>query len=178
MTDSTVPPDCIERVITQHGAGRTVQKMFTALFRRRRGKLLAGHSPILHTLPMLRTEESSLHVDLRVHGVSQDDIYKDGEQITEMQHLVDRLKDGCCEKSIIQDLKQKGVSNVLSEESKRKLEGMAKIDLYERSETVRTIQCLEEGTIYCGCGKCLIHSRTRSQKSENNRHPCRTSVRY
>ena len=79
---------------------------------------------------MLRKEESSLQVDLRVHGVSQDDIHKDGEPITEMQNLVDRLQDGCRsshvlflhgvfpvhEQSIIEDLKQKGVSNVLSEE--------------------------------------------------------------
>ena len=102
--------------------------------------MLAGHSPRLHALSMLRKEESSLQVDLRVHGVTQDGMCKDGEPITEMQNLVDRLKDGCREKSIIEDLKQKGVSNVLSEESKRKLEGTAKIDLYERSETVRTTQ--------------------------------------
>ena len=77
-----------------------VQKMFTALFRRSRGKLLAGHSPRLHALTMLRKEESSLQVDLRVHGASQDDIYKDWEQITEMQNLVDRLQDGCRDKQV------------------------------------------------------------------------------
>ena len=148
--------------------------MFTALFRRSRGKLLAGHSPRLHALSMLRTEESSLQVDLRVHGVSQDDIYKDGERITEMQNLVDRLQDGCRDKSVIEDLKQKGVSNVLSEESKRKLEEMANIELYERSETVRTTQCPKEGTIYCGCGKMLgtlkntkIKIRKESTSSQN-----------
>ena len=84
---------------------------------------------------MLRKEESSLQVDLRVHGVSRDDIYKVGEQITEMQNLVG---DRCRDKSIVEDLKQKGVSNVLTEESKRKLEEMANIELYERSEAVRT----------------------------------------
>ena len=78
--------------------------MFTALFRRSRGKLLAGHSPGLHAFSMLRKEESLLQVDLRVHGVSRDDIYKDGEQIIEMQNLVG---DGCRDKSIIEDLKQK-----------------------------------------------------------------------
>ena len=85
-------------------------------------------------------------------------LQRDGEQTTEMQNLVG---DGCRDKSIIEDLKQKGVFNVLSEESKRKLEEMANIELYERSEIVRTTQCPKEGTIYCGCEKCLIHSRTR-----------------
>ena len=42
---------------------------------------------------------------------------------------------------------------------------MGNIELYELSETVRTTQCLicvkhsREGTLYCGCGKCLIPSQ-------------------
>ena len=51
-------------------------------------------------------EEGSFQVDLRVHGVSQDDINEDEERMTEMQNLVDRLQDGYRDKSIIKDLKQ------------------------------------------------------------------------
>ena len=51
------------------------------------------------------TEESSFQVDLRVHGVSQDDSYKDEERMIEMQYLVDRLQDGYRDKSIIKDLR-------------------------------------------------------------------------
>ena len=42
---------------------------------------------------------------------------------------------------------------------------MGNIDLYELGESVRTTQCLicvkhsKEGTIYCGCGLCLIPSQ-------------------
>ena len=36
--------------------------------------------------------------------------------MTEMQNLVDRLQDGYRDKSIIEDLKQEGVTNVFSEE--------------------------------------------------------------
>ena len=72
----------------------------------------------------------------------QDDIYKDEERMTEMQNLVDRLQDGYRDKSIIKDLKQEGVTNVFSIESKRNLKEMGNIELYERSETVRTTQCL------------------------------------
>ena len=115
-------------------------------------------------------EENSFQVDLRVHGVSQDDIYKDEERMTEMQNLVDRLQDGYRDKSIIKDLKQEGVSNVFSEESKRKLKEMSNIELYEHSETVRTTQCptclrhSKEGITYCGCGKCLIPSQEQADK--------------
>ena len=88
----------------------------------------------------------------------------------EMQNLVDRLQDGYRDRSIIKDLKQEGVSNVFSEESKRKLKEMGNIELYELSETVRTTQCptclkhSKEGTIYCGCGKCLIPSQEHADK--------------
>ena len=62
--------------------------------------------------------------------------------MTEIQNLVDRLQDGYRDKSIIKDLKQEGVFNVVSEQSKRKLKEMCSIELYELSETVRTTQCL------------------------------------
>ena len=54
--------------------------------------------------------------------------------MTEMQNLVDKLQDGYRDKSIIRDLKQEVVSNVFSEESKRKLKEMGNIELYELGE--------------------------------------------
>ena len=66
---------------------------------------------------------------------------KTEERMTEMQKKVDGLQDGCHDKSIIKALKQEGVSNVFSEESKRKLKEMGNIELYELGETVRTTQC-------------------------------------
>ena len=90
--------------------------------------------------------------------------------MTEMQNLVYKLQDGYRDKSIIKDLKQGGVSNVSSEESKRQLKEMENIELYELSETVRTTQCptclkhSKEGTIYCGCGKCLMLSQAHTDK--------------
>ena len=43
------------------------------------------------------------------------------------------MQDGYRDKSIIEDLKQEGVSNGFSEESQRKLEKMGNIELYELS---------------------------------------------
>ena len=63
-----------------------------------------------HCLNNAAKEENSFKVELRVHGVSQDDIYK------EMQNSVDRLQDGYRDKSIIKDLKQEGVSSVFRED--------------------------------------------------------------
>ena len=57
-------------------------------------------------------EENLVQVDLRVHGVSQDEIYKDVERMAEMQLLVDRLQEGHRDQSIIMYLKHEGVSNV------------------------------------------------------------------
>ena len=75
---------------------------------------------------MLRQKKDRLKSIFEVHGVSQDDICKDEERMTELQNLVDRLQDGHRDKSIIKGLKQEGVSNVFSEESKRKLKEMCK----------------------------------------------------
>ena len=58
-----------------------------------------------------------------------------------MQNLVDRVQDAYRDKSIIKDLKKECLSNVFSEESKRKLKEMGNIELYELGETVRTTQC-------------------------------------
>ena len=118
-------------------------------------------------------EESSFQVDLRVHGVSQHDIYKDEERITEMENLVNELQDGYSDKSIIEDLKQEGVSNAFSEAAKRKLKEMGNNELYELSETVRPTQCpmclkhCRKGTIYCGCGECLIQTQEHEDRTKS-----------
>ena len=52
-------------------------------------------------------EENSSQVDVQFHGVSQHDIYLNEESMTRMQNLVDRLRDGFRDKSIIiKDSKQ------------------------------------------------------------------------
>ena len=139
-----------------------VQKMFTALFKSSRGKTQSEAPSPINAVK----EESSFQVDLRDHGVSQDDVYKDEERMTEMQNLVDGLQDGYRDKSIIKDLKQDGVSNAFSEESKRKLFKRLAIasgtNLAKESE-----QCLthsKEWTIYCGCGECLILSQEHTDE--------------
>ena len=109
--------------------------MFTALFKRC-GTL--SEAPCLNSAAK---EENTFQVDLPFDGVSQDDIYEDKKRMAEMQNLVDRLQDGSRDKTIIKDLKQEGVSNVFSEESKRKLKEMGHIELYEQSEAVRTTHC-------------------------------------
>ena len=154
LANGTVPPDCIERVTSQHGevtiyqpstprpAPRAVlknvwheqqQQQQQQVVLRSRGKLLAGHCPkgvhstvqkepretacgTLSEAPSLNNaakEDSSFQVDVRFHGVSQDDIYKDEERMTEMQNVVDRLQDGYRNKSIIEDWKQEGVSDTV-----------------------------------------------------------------
>ena len=90
---------------------------------------------------MLRMMKDRFKSIFRVHGVSQDDIYQEEERMTEMRHLVDSLQDGYRDKSIIKDLKSEVVSNVFSEESKRKLKEMGNVELYELGVSVRKTQC-------------------------------------
>ena len=109
-------------------------------------------------------EKDSFQVDLRVHGVSQDAIYKDAERMTKIQTLVGKLQDGYRTNSIINDLEKKGISNTFSEASRRTIKDMGNIELYELGETFRSIQCpsclsySKEGTVYCSCCICLMPS--------------------
>ena len=75
-------------------AGVTLAKICSQHCSRSCGKNAAGHCPRPHAQNNAAKEENSFQVDLRVHGVSQDNIYKDEERMTEMQNLVDGLQDG------------------------------------------------------------------------------------
>ena len=73
-------------------------------------------------------QESSFQIDLRVQGVSQDDIYKDEERKPRCKIWLIRYK------TDIGTNQQEGVSNVFSKESKRKLKEVDNIELHEQSE--------------------------------------------
>ena len=140
-----MPPDCFERVISQRGEMTIYQRSSTPRLASRivferlgvsssnssseKPRETAGGT--LSEAPRLDNaakEECSFQVDLRVQGVSQDDICKDEEWMIEMQNLFDRLQDGYRDKSFIKDMKQEGAPNVLSEESKRKPKEMDNIE--------------------------------------------------
>ena len=55
-------------------------------------------------------------------------MYEDEYRITKLQTLVDRLQGGYRTKSIMNDLKQDGISNVFSEASRRKIKDMGNIE--------------------------------------------------
>ena len=102
ITNSTLPPDCVERAISHRSemtiyqrssiprlAPRIVVKSAWHKQQQQQQddlssqKTAAGQCPRPFASTMLRKKESSFQVDLRVHGVSQDDIYKD-ERMTDV----------------------------------------------------------------------------------------------
>ena len=127
-------------------------------------------------------EKDSFQVDLRVHGVSQDAIYKDEERMTRIQTLVDKLQDGYGTNSIISDLEEKGFSNTFSEASRRTFKEMGNIESYEGGETFRTIQCQSclkfstEGTVDCLCDICLMPSLEHRKDQESNRYHLKSTI--
>ena len=109
----------------------------------------------------------------RVHGVSQDVIYKDQEKMTKIQTLVDKLQDGYHTKSIINDLRKKDISSTFSEASRRTIKELGNIEFFELGEIAKKVQCpscfmySKEGTVYCLCGICLVNSLEQTEKIEN-----------
>ena len=110
---STVPPDSVERVISQ-----------------------LGEMTIYHRSSTPRTARRWFSKGIWHEQQQQDVIYQAEERITKRQTLVDRLQDGYRTKSIVNDLNQDGFSNVFSEASRRKIKEMGNIELYELGETV------------------------------------------
>ena len=157
ITNSTVPLDCIERVISQRGemtfyqrsstprpAPRIVPKSAWNEQQQQQQQQVVFKEPweaaggTQSEAPSLNNtwkEERSFQIDLRVQGVSQDDIYKDEERKPRCKIWLIRYKTDTATSQ------QEGVSNVFSKESKRKLKEMDNIELHELSETIRTTQC-------------------------------------
>ena len=85
-------------------------------------------------------EKPKFEIDLRVEGVSQDAILKDGEQMKEINKTLEKLKRGSCTKSIRDDLKKQG-DMIYSEESSRVIHEMGNMELFELGQISKTIQC-------------------------------------
>ena len=69
--------------------------------------------------------------------------------------------------------KKKGISNTSSDASRRTIKEMGNIEVCEPGETVKTTQCpscfkySKEGTVYCLCGTCHMHSPEPTEKIKN-----------
>ena len=142
-----------------------VQKVFTALFRRSCGKLLAGHSPRLQAWTMLRKKKARSSRSSSSWSVTRRHLQRRGGDDRDAKFGWQAARRISRQVHHHRLETRKGVSNVFSEESKRKLKEMGNIELYELGEPVRTTQCLiclkhsKEGTKNCGCGKCLMPSQ-------------------
>ena len=107
----------------------------------------------------------NLKVDPSIQGIPQDAVHKDQGRMTQIEELVDKLRIEYQTESIIADLGKKGKSNKLSDESRRTLQKIGNIELYELGEMSKTTQCraclkyAPEGLIYCPCGVCLMPSQ-------------------
>ena len=95
--------------------------------------------------------------------------------MTEIQELVDKLRSEYQTESVRRrDLSKKGNFNRFSEESKRTIQTLGNIELYELGENFKTIQCQAcskyspEGLFFCLCGVCLMPSleQKRTIKSQ------------
>ena len=76
-------------------------------------------------------------VDPRIQGIPQDAVHKDQGRMTQIEELVDKLRIEYQTESIIADLVKKGKSNKLSDESRRTLQKIGNIDLYELGKCPR-----------------------------------------
>ena len=188
IVHDSVPPDCIEKVISEKGEKTWNQRLSTPrpaprniLKNARSGHQQQQHGTFVSsrkqeqethqggcnsdsegsTWKHVAKEEDSFQVDLRIQGVSQDAEHKDQEIMTKIQTLVDKLQAGYQTKSIINDVVKKGISNTFSEASRRTIKELGSIALYELGEISKTVpELFKRRNILC-----LRQNETRKIKN-------------
>ena len=93
-------------------------------------------------------------------------IFKKLAHIPETQSRTDAL---------ITDLQKTDAFNPLSEEAKRTIHKLGKVEVFDLSEVFAKTQCPScakywpEGILYCICGQCLLPSGRRKRMTKNKR---------
>ena len=92
---------------------------------------------------------------------------------TEIQDLVKTPRKEYRTESVIADLSKTGEFNRFSEESKKTVQILGKIELFDLGEVSKNIQCSScakywpEGLLYCICRICLMPSTEQKRKIKN-----------
>ena len=90
--------------------------------------------------------------------------------MTKIQELVDKVTTEYRTESVITDLSKTGDFNRFSDESKKTIQNLRKIALFELGEVSKKIQCPScakywpEGLLFCTCELCFMHSSEQKRK--------------
>ena len=90
-----------------------------------------------------------------------------------IQHLAHTLRTQSRTESMITDLQKTVVFNTFSEVSKRTIQSLGNIELFELGEVSAKTQCpadanyWPQGLLYCTCGQCLKPSKEQKRKTKD-----------
>ena len=90
-----------------------------------------------------------------------------------IQHLAHTLRTQSRTESMITDLQKTVVFNTFSEVSKRTIQSLGNIELFELGEVSAKTQCpadannWPQGLLHCTCGQCLKPSKEQKRKTKD-----------
>ena len=105
---------------------------------------------------------NEVDIDFRISGLPQS-VVKQAEN-SRVRELVKKIENHPHRQNLQADLQQNNAYNPLCEKSKKMLEDMGNVELFELCETILKVQCKEcllywnQGIGYCTCGHLLRES--------------------
>ena len=124
-------------------------------FRERTGRPVVNHDDLSHEQSML----NEVNMDFRIPGLPHSVVKH--AQSTSVRELIQKIKNHPDRHALQQDLRQNQAKNPLSPESKKMIQEVGNIELFELLETDPKTQCTaclsywNVGIVYCTCGHVL-----------------------
>ena len=112
----------------------------------------------------LFTQCEEIDIDFRVSGLPHA-VVKQAEKFR-VRALVKKIVSHPHREALQADLQQSNAYNAYSEKSKKMIQDMGNVELFEFCETISKVQCSEcllywnQGIVYCTCGHLLIESES------------------
>ena len=134
--------------------------------RDRSGQPVVNHDDSSHEQTML----NEANMDFRIPGLPHSVVKH--AQSTSVRELIQKIENHPDRHALQQDLRQNQAYNPFSPESKRMIQDVGNVELFELLETDPKTQCKaclsywSEGIVYCTCGHLL-----KRKCSQSRRHP-------
>ena len=110
------------------------------------------------------TQLEEVDIDFRVSGLPHA-VVKQAEN-SRVRELVKKIESHPYRQALQADLQQSNAYNPFSEKSKRMIQDMGNVELFELCETIPKVQCSEcllywnQGIVYCTCGHLLRENQS------------------
>ena len=174
LSFTTLPADCIEKVVSTKSGQILHRRIPTP--RPRPKMVLKGAWQLQQQSSIeksIAVQDNPFNIDLRMQGVPHKAVLEDKVRTKRILRLARYSLKTCSRmESLIKGIHKTKVFNTFSDESKRTIHNLGKIELFELGEVSSKTQCPScakcwpEGILHCSCGQCLLPSDKQRPKTK------------